>query len=325
MAIETLRVRVARIIRRADDINTYELVDPDGRPLPPFSAGAHVDVHVDGEVTTGRIRQFSLCNEPHETHRYLIAVLRESHGRGGSVTFHDNVHEGDIIAISPPRNNFPLDESAARHLLIAGGIGITPILAMIGRLAEIGADYRLYYCTRTPEQTAFHDILSRPEYAGRVEFIFDNGDPSQGLDVKSLLAARESGTHLYCCGPGGLMSAVKDAAAPAYPPDAIHFEYFSADPAALTGEVGAFQVKIQSTEEVIDIPTDRTILEVLRERGWDLDSSCEDGVCGTCATAVIEGLPEHRDFFLTEKSKKENKWILICCSRSKTPILTLGL
>ena len=203
---EKLSVRVAKITREAEDINAYEFVDPDGRDLPPFTAGAHVDVW----VPNGQLRQFSLSNNPNERHRYVVAVLRERQGRGGSLSFHDNINEGDVITISAPRNNFPLEETAGKHLLIAGGIGITPMFAMVRRLADIGADYKLYYCSRFPEKTAFiHELESEP-FGARVEFVFDEGNPQEkGLDLKTLLATHEPGTHLYCCGPGPLMNAVK--------------------------------------------------------------------------------------------------------------------
>ena len=326
MAADKLRVRVQTITREAEDISSYELVDPAGAPLPPFEAGAHVDVHVDRDDPAGRIRQFSLCNDPRESHRYVIAVLREEHGRGGSVAFHDTVSVGDLLPISVPRNNFPLEEGADQHLLIAGGIGITPILAMVRRLEVIDADYRLYYCTRTPKQTAFMDPLARPPFAGRVEIVHDNGIPEQGLDLRSLLATRPQGAHLYCCGPGGLMEAVKQAAAPAYPADAVHFEYFTAPPEADDVDNRPFQVKLQSTGETIDIPADRSILDVLRnDYGMDLESSCEEGICGTCATQLVAGEPDHRDHFLSEEIKAQNTWIMICCSRAKEGVLELGL
>ena len=326
MSGEKLIVRVDQITREAVDINSYVLVDPEGSSLPPFEAGAHLDVHVDKEDPNGRIRQFSLCNDPRETHRYVIAVLRESHGRGGSVAFHDAVAQGDLISISPPRNNFPLEESAAQHLLIAGGIGITPILSMVRRLAAIGATYKLYYCTRRAENTAFMDLLTGPEFGAWVDVIHDDGVPEQGLDVKGLLATRPEGTHLYCCGPGGLMEAVKQAAAQSFAEEVVHFEYFTAPPEPTEGFVNVpFQVKISSSGELIDIPSDRSILDVLRERGMDLESSCEEGICGTCATQLIDGAPEHRDLFLTNKAKADNKWIMICCSRANGGVLTLGL
>ncbi len=318
---EKLSVRVAQITREAEDINAYEFVDPDGGQLPPFTAGAHLDVW----TPNGDLRQFSLSNNPSERHRYVVAVLRERQGRGGSASFHDDVHEGDIVTISAPRNNFPLNEYADRHLLIAGGIGITPMLAMVRRLQDIRADYNLYYCARFPENTAFQEELRNEPFASHVEFVFDEGNPQEkGLDLKSLLSTYEQGTHLYCCGPGALMNAVREAAQVAYPEEAIHFEFFSTEGLEIEhSESVDFQVEVQNTGQVFDIPAHKSVLDVLREAGFDLDSSCEEGICGTCAMQVVEGEVEHRDLFLTAKAKKEGKWMMICISRAKGDRLVL--
>ena len=320
---ERLSVRVARITREALDINSYELVDPGGGALPPFTAGAHLDVW----VPNGELRQFSLCNNPSERRRYVVAVLRERQGRGGSVSFHDDVREGDLVTVSTPRNNFPLNEYADNHLLIAGGIGVTPLMAMVRRLEDIGARYRLYYCARLAENAAFLEELRTGPFAPHVEFVFDEGRPEEkGLDVRSLLATREPGTHLYCCGPGPLMGAVAEAARASYPEEAIHFEYFSTEGLDVEhGESADFQVEIRGTGQVFDIPADKSILDVLREAGFDLDSSCEEGICGTCATQVIAGEVDHRDLFLTEKAKNEGKWMMICISRARGDRLVLEL
>jgi vanillate O-demethylase ferredoxin subunit len=324
MTIPTLSVRVNKVTREADDIYSYELVDPAGGALPGFSAGAHVDVH----TPAGIARQYSLANDARETHRYVVAVQREPQSRGGSKSLVDQVKEGSTISISAPRNHFPIDRAAGKHLLIAGGIGITPILAMTRQLAAANADYKLYYIARTPEKMAFQAVLKGGEFAGHVEFVFDGGDPSKGLDVKKLLASRADGAHVYCCGPTGLMNAVKEAARQSYPEDAVHMEYFSAEPAAL--EAGkrqnkAFTVKVKSSGKEFEVPADKSILDVLRANGFDLDSSCEEGICGTCATLVVAGEIEHGDLFLTEKAKREGKWMMICISRAKGDTLTIDL
>ncbi|MBM3511725.1 MAG: oxidoreductase [Alphaproteobacteria bacterium] len=324
MAIPTLSVRVNKITREADDIYSYELVDPTGAALPGFSAGAHVDVH----TPAGIVRQYSLANDARETHRYVVAVQREPQSRGGSKSLVDQVKEGDTITISAPRNNFPVDRAAGRHVLIAGGIGITPILAMTRQLAAANADYKLYYIARTPEKMAFQTVLKGKEFAGHIEFIFDGGDPSKGLDVKKLLATRADGAHVYCCGPTGLMNVVKEAAKQSFPEDAVHMEYFTAEPAML--EAGrrqnkSFKVKVKSSGKEFEVPADKSILDVLRANGFDLDSSCEEGICGTCATQVVKGEIEHRDLFLTEKAKREGKWMMICISRAKGDTLTIDL
>ena len=318
---EELNVRVKRIIQEAEDIRSYEFVDPKGPDLPPFTAGSHLDVH----LPNGLVRQFSLCNDPRETHRYVVAVLREPDGRGGSACMHDVVSEGDDVTITVPRNNFPLHEEAERHLLIAGGIGITPMFAMARRLEALGADYTLHYCTRSAEKTAFREELKGEPFASSVQFHHDGGDPSKGLDLRGLLAEIEEGTHVYCCGPTGLMHAVTDASAH-WPTGTVHFEFFAADPdAAAEGPNTAFEVEVASTGEVYQIPADKTILEVLADGGLDVDSSCEEGLCGTCIVDVLEGEPDHRDFVLDDEEKESNKLITICCSRSKGPRLKLDI
>jgi ferredoxin-NADP reductase len=306
-----MKLQLRSITRQAEDINTFELVDPAGAALPGFAAGAHIDVHVPG----GMLRQYSLCNDPAERQRYVVAVLREAAGRGGSRAMHDKLRVGDIVETSAPRNNFPLDEKARRHVLIAGGIGITPLLAMVWRLSATGQDFVLHYCTRSPAKTAFRAELAEAERNGRVRYHHDGGDPKRGLDVAALLRKADPGTHVYCCGPAGLMAAVKSAAAH-WPERQVHFEYFAppADqpPPAAAGE---FEVEIKSTGRVHAIAPDRSILATLREAGMILDSSCESGTCGTCKTPYLSGAPEHRDFVLGTDEQRDH--IMICVSRAK--------
>jgi len=317
---ELLDVRVKRVTVEAEDIRSFEFVDPRAKVLPPFTAGAHLDVH----LPNGLVRQFSLCNDPREAHRYVVAVLREPGGRGGSACMHDVVREGDEVTITVPRNHFPLHEDARRHLLIAGGIGITPILAMVRRLAALGADYTLQYCTRSPQKTAFRTELTGEPFAGHVRFHHDGGDPAKGLDVRALLAQVETGTHVYCCGPIGLMHAVTDASRH-WPLGTVHFEFFATDPSVAEGPNQGFEVEIASTGAVYQVPPDKTVLEVLRDMGHDVDSSCEEGLCGTCIVDVLEGEPDHRDLVLDDEEKKSNKLMTVCCSRAKSARLKLDL
>src|SRR5215471_8269959 len=191
-----MQLRVRSITYLAEAINGYELVDPRGRDLPRFTAGAHVDLRFGGLV-----RQYSLCNDPAERRRYCIAVLRENESRGGSRHLHDNVRVGDLLEVSLPRNNFPLAAAAERHLLIAGGIGIAPIMSMIAELQRRQADFQLHYCTHSPERTAFREALSPLAGDGRARFHHDGGDPTRGLDIAAALSDPRPGTHLYYCGP----------------------------------------------------------------------------------------------------------------------------
>jgi vanillate O-demethylase ferredoxin subunit len=317
-----LRVRVARISREAEGILSYELLPTEGGALPAFEAGAHVDVHVPG----GLVRQYSLCNDAQETHRYVIAVQREPQGRGGSQAMHEGVREGDTLTLRPPRNTFPL-LFARSYVLVAGGIGITPLLAMARVLQRTGAEWRLTYCTRSPERTAFLPLLTSPPFAGRVHVHHDGGEPSRALDMKGLLATRAPGTRLYCCGPTGLMKAVREAAsANQWPKEKVHFESFSAEgtAAALGVEDSEFEVTIRSTGQVLRVPRGQTVLNVLRRNGLKVPSDCEAGSCGTCLTRVCEGQPEHRDSFFTQEPAGQGR-MLVCVSRAKSRRLVLDL
>lgn len=324
MVNDTLRVRVASITREAEDILAYELVAEDGGALPPFEAGAHLEVRVPGPGDY--VRSYSLCNDPDETHRYVIAVQRDGQGRGGSRAMHERVSVGDVLEVGSPANNFPL-LFARGYVLVAGGIGITPMLAMVRVLERTGASYTLHYCARTPERTAFRELLSTAPFKDRVRFYFDGGDPSKGLDVKALLATRGPGARLYCCGPAGLMKAVRDAATHyQWPWEKVHFESFTAEGAsAATGrEDTDFEVTIRSTGQVLRVPAGQTVLNVLRRNGLRVDSDCEAGSCGTCVTRVCEGQPDHRDTFFQQEPAGDQR-MLVCVSRARSRRLVLDL
>lgn len=321
MVRQWLSVKVVAKRQEAAGIYSYELADPEGRALPPFSAGAHIDV----EVREGLVRQYSLCNHPRENHRYLIAVLLDPNTRGGSAAMHERVREGDIIHVSEPKNHFPLASAAKRSLLYAGGIGVTPILCMAERLAHVNADFEMHYCTRSADRAAFAQRIRQADYAGRVAFHFDDGPDTQKLNVKQMLAKPESDVHLYVCGPTGFMDWVLNAAKElGWPDEQVHREYFAApeQPAAKPGE---FEVQIASTGETFLVEAQQSITEVLLKNGVDIPTSCEQGVCGTCLTRVLEGVPDHRDAYLSDKERKKGDQMLPCCSRSKTPKLVLDL
>ncbi|WP_428422888.1 PDR/VanB family oxidoreductase [Methylibium sp.] len=314
-------VRVARKRIEAAGICSYELVDPDGAPLPPFGAGSHIDVH----LPNGLVRQYSLCNHPAETSRYLIGVLRDPASRGGSAAMHDLVHEGDLIRIGGPRNHFPLAASGGHAMLLAGGIGITPILAMAEHLASAGAPFEMHYCSRSRDRTAFHDRLKSSSFASRVAFHFDDGDAAQKIDLPALLASPGGERHLYACGPAGFLEFVlATARAQGWPQESIHFEYFAA-PAQDTDGDTAFDVRIASTGKVYRIAADRSVAAALAEQGVVIEVSCEQGVCGTCLTRVLDGEPDHRDQYLTEAERARNDQFTPCCSRAKSQLLVLDL
>lgn len=315
-----LTIKVRCIESQAEGINTFELVDPAGNELPPFAAGAHIDVHLPG----GFIRQYSLCNSPNERHRYVVGVLKTPNSRGGSVSLHTNVRAGDLLQISAPRNNFPLAKQAERHLLIAGGIGVTPMIAMLEHFEATGSEYILYYCGESPERTAFRERLASL-LGKRVIIHYDGGDPAKRLDIRELLLHHEPGTHLYCCGPGGLMAGVK-AAAEHWPEGSVHFEHFAAPvqpESASTSNDGEFQITLARSGRTLAVPSDKSISQALRDAGVACETSCEAGICGTCRTRYIDGEVDHRDFILGDDEKQDH--LLICCSRAKSTNLVLDL
>jgi vanillate O-demethylase ferredoxin subunit len=317
----SINVRVERKVQEALDICTFELVDTSGKPLPAFSAGSHIDVQLPNGIT----RQYSLCNDPQESHRYLIGVLKDPATRGGSRAMHELVNEGATLTISAPRNHFPLAHEAAHSLLLAGGIGITPILCMAERLEIAGASFEMHYATRSRERTAFHERIGRSGFAPKVQFHFDDGDEAQKLKLPALLATPKAGTHLYVCGPKGFMDAVlATARTNGWPQEQIHYEYFGAEVKKSLDD-GSFEVQLASSGKIVRIPADQTVTEALAKAGVEILTSCEQGVCGTCITRVLEGEPDHRDLYFTPEEQAKNDQFTPCCSRSKSPLLVLDL
>ncbi len=311
-------LRIRSITWLAEAINGYELVDPRGRDLPRFEAGAHIGLRLAG----GPVRDYSLCNDPAERRRYCIAVLCEADRDAISRRLHETVKVGDFVEVSAPRNNFRLATGARRHLLIAGGIGITPILAMIAELRRGQTEFLLHYCTRSPEATAFRDELNLLAAQGRVRFHHDGGDPSRGLDIAATLRDPPPGTHLYYCGPAPLMAAAAKASSD-WPAGTVHCEYFSARSEIEFADDRAFRVKLSRHGGEFEVPPGETILDILRRHGIPVKGSCELGYCGTCLTPYVAGEPEHRDEMLSAADRR--RYVLICCARAKTPILELDL
>lgn len=317
----TMTLRVARRRVEAEGIVSFELANPDGRDLPAFSAGAHIDVH----APSGQVRQYSLCNAPDERSRYQIAVLRDAQSRGGSASIHDAVQEGDELRVSIPRNHFPLAQGGAKHLLLAGGIGVTPLLSMAQQLERAGEDFELHYCARSRSRAAFVERLANAHWAARVRYHFDDEHERQRLQLDSLMKAASPHTHLYVCGPQGFMNAVLAAArANGWPEDRLHYEFFCA-PAVDTSSDAAFEVCIASTGQTVRVPADRTVTQALADAGVEVPVSCEQGICGTCVTRVLDGEPDHRDLFLSPDEQARNDRFLPCCSRSKSKRLVLDL
>ena len=323
MNVSALTVRVARKAHEAVDICTFELVHAEGddKPLPAFSAGSHVDVQVPGGLT----RQYSLCNQPSESHRYLIGVLRDPASRGGSQALHDRLGEGDTLQISAPKNHFPLAHEATHSVLLAGGIGVTPILCMAERLAITQASFEMHYCTRSAERTAFRERIAASSFAPRVQFHFDDGAAEQKLDAERLLATVRAGTHLYVCGPKGFMDWVLGTARSAGWPEAqLHYEFFGAEVAKSDDDAG-FEVQLASSGRIVVVARDQTVVQALAAAGVEVATSCEQGVCGTCLTRVLEGQPDHKDMYLTPEEQAANDQFLPCCSRARSARLVLDL
>jgi len=308
-------LRVTRNDPIADGINMLEFRDAAGQPLPQFSAGAHIAV----QVPSGLLRKYSLCNDPAERDRYLVAVKREANGRGGSTDLIDHVKAGDQLMVAAPVNDFELPPRAQDFLFIAGGIGITPIMAMIRELRAQGKRFRLYYLSRSPETTAFIDELSAPEIKDSVTIHYDGGDPANSLDLRPILAERKNREHLYCCGPRPLMEAVRRMT-DHWSSTAVHFEAFtSAETHKPTDR--PFKVRLAQSGAVIEVAADKTILEALREHGLEVPSSCESGTCGTCRTKLLAGKAEHRDLVLHDHERADT--IMICVSRALSDEITI--
>jgi len=311
-----LPLRLTRAEKIAEGIHLFELRHPAGSELPPFTAGGHIQLR----VPNGLIRKYSLCNDPAERDRYCVAVKREDTGRGGSISLIDETKLGDELMASAPVNDFGLPQRGDNFIFIAGGIGITPIMSMIHHLQSVeGKKFRLYYCSRSPEMTAFREELSTPQLKGQVTIHYDNGDPARMLDLWPIVEERKNREHLYCCGPRPLMQAVRDVTGH-WTPTSIHFEAFS-EAETRRPDDKAFNVRLAQSGEVIDVPVGTTIMEAMRARGHDVPSSCESGTCGTCRTKLVSGEADHRDLVLAEHERGSQ--IMICVSRARSPELVI--
>jgi vanillate O-demethylase ferredoxin subunit len=306
----TLQVRQIRF--EGVGINSYELVDPVGRDLPAFEAGAHIDVH----LAPGIIRQYSLCNDPAERHRYVIGVLRDEKGRGGSKALHERLQVQQLVKVSAPRNNFPLAPSK-KAILIAGGIGVTPIKSMAHALERSGTEYELHYCARDWAHAAFREELAGLR-ANRVQFHFDNGNPADGLDIANLLRVAEDDVHVYYCGPAGFMKACATASAH-WQTGTVHSEHFKApEPtvvATADDSAGSFTIKMRSSDETVTVRPDQSIVDALAGVGVTIETSCQSGLCGTCKVGYVSGDVDHRDCILG--ADEQSEFLTACVSRGR--------
>ncbi len=310
-----LRLTVHRRRSAADGVVVLDLRDPAGAELPRWSPGAHVDLALPGGLT----RQYSLCGEPAEPHVWRIGVLREPAGRGGSAYVHDHLPEGATVEVRGPRNHFAL-VPAARYLFLAGGIGITPILAMTGAAAQAGADWELHYGGRSRASMAFLDAFGP---AGDRVTLYPQDEVGL-IDLDRVLATPRPDTAVYCCGPEPLLAAVEQRCA-AWAPGSLRVERFT--PRAVDQPVwtGSFEVTLASCGRTLTVPPDRSILEVVEAAGVSVLSSCQEGTCGTCETAVLSGEVDHRDSLLSAEERAANDTMFLCVSRAACPRLVLDL
>jgi ferredoxin-NADP reductase len=306
----TLKLAVASVATVTPSIRQVELTNAEGGALTPFTAGAHIDL----ALGNGLERSFSLLNDPAETHRYVIAVLREADSRGGSVWVHEHLRQGDRLTASEPINNFPLNEAGDAHILIAGGIGITPLKAMAHRLVARAANFTLHYCARDQERAAYLDEL-RALIGSRLQVHLDGGDITRGLDVGKLLASRPAAAHVYVCGPAGLIRAVREAARD-WPKGSVHYELFRGSEADIAPRSTdqPFEIRLARAGKTLTVPADRSILDVLKENGIKVKTLCTEGVCGTCRVGLLGGKADHRDEVLTDAQRERH--IQVCVSRA---------
>ncbi len=311
----TMNLRLTSITYAAHETHLYEFRRPEGGLLPAVEPGAHIDIH----LPNGMMRQYSLTTTEGPRESYIVGIKRDRTSRGGSIYIHDHLKVGQIVKIGGPRNNFPLDLTAPHTVLIAGGIGITPIRCMAERLIAKGLPFTMYYSCRERGEAAFLDELSkRPE----VTLHFDSEANGKFLDMKAIVASAPAGSHFYCCGPGPMLAAYEEATKD-LAPGQMHIEYFTAKEAAATE--GGYIVQLKKSGREFEVPQGKTILQVLRDAGVDMTYSCEEGVCGACETVVVSGTPDHRDNILTDSERKASKTMMICCSGSKSARLVLDL
>ncbi|WP_375739854.1 PDR/VanB family oxidoreductase [Pseudomonas boanensis] len=319
MSEQVLKLVVRKRVEQGEGVVILDLADPAGQPLPAFEAGAHVDVH----LAPGLVRQYSLCGDPANTTAYRLGVLKDPASRGGSVAVHERLQEGSEVAIGAPRNHFPLAADASRSILIGGGIGITPMIAMAHALAAQDSQFALHYCGRSRSRTAFLDELGDADFAACVHTHFDDEADAQKLDLPNVLGRPEAGAHVYVCGPAGFMDwVIGEARKAGYAEDNIHREYFQVE---LDASGSGFEVVASRSGKTVQVGEGQTIVDALAGVGIKVEISCEQGVCGTCLCDVLEGEPDHRDVYLTDDEKAANDQILVCCSRAKSKKLVLDI
>jgi vanillate O-demethylase ferredoxin subunit len=319
--MSTIPVKVLSATDVAKDIRLLHFVRTDGKPLPPFAPGAHIDLRLGPSLT----RQYSLCGTATDGSSYGVAVKREPESRGGSKAVHEQLKPGSLLEISPPKNNFPVVADALHSVLVAGGIGITPLIAMARALLAADKSFELHYFCRSTDHVAFLDELQSGPLAPYTRLHLGLDREEVGRVLADALLHRPDGGHLYMCGPRPFMDLVQSTARLSWEDPCVHLEYFAAERIAPVEGETSFQVALARRGITLTVEPGVTIVDTLRAAKVDVETACEQGVCGTCITPVLEGAPDHRDCFLTAAEHARGDCIAVCVSRSRTPTLVLDL
>ncbi|MFJ3670446.1 PDR/VanB family oxidoreductase [Streptomyces sp. NPDC090106] len=309
---QRLDLLVRRMTWEAEGVLSVELAHPDGKPLPAWTPGAHVDLHVDGHV-----RQYSLCGTPEDTGVYRLGILHEPSSRGGSRHVHTKLRPGHTVRVAGPRNHFAL-EPAASYVFIAGGIGITPVLAMAGQAERDGVPYRLVHGGRTRASMAFGGELGLLD-GGSVTLVPQ--DEQGHIDLADVVGGLPADALVYCCGPEPLLKAVEEVV----PQEQLRVERFAAPVVERDGDDSGFEIECRTSGVTLTVGPGTSILEAAENAGLDVNSSCRDGICGSCETRVLAGTPDHRDFLLSEAEHAAGETMMICVSRCASDRLVLDL
>jgi vanillate O-demethylase ferredoxin subunit len=318
-----LRVEVRSIVDEAIGVRSFKLVAASRELLPEFEPGAHIDVHLSPDI----VRQYSMCGDPDDRTSYTIAVKREPESTGGSSALHDCIREGDVLSIGVPRNNFPIIEQARHHLLFAGGIGITPLLSMVRRFSKYKKSFQLHYFARSAEGAAFTSLLQTEPFVTNAQCHFGLNASEVTARISHVLSKPAEGTHVYLCGPRPFMYTVRPIALKVLPIEAVHLEHFTSDNSkvASLSTSKEFTLRLARSGREIRVGADQSIVSALEDHGVHVETYCRRGLCGTCMTKVLDGVPDHRDEIMPDSAKQLGGNMMICVSRSLTSVLVLDL